>query len=242
MEKKISIITTVYNGENSIEKTIKSVINQKYLNLEYIVIDAASHDNTLSIIKKYESSIKKIVSEPDKGIWYGNNKGITHASGDIIGIINSGDEFYENSLNIVNRYFQDNNNLDFLFGTVVKKKTLYKFEPKKIWWSFNFYPAHSGGFFLTKEAQKKLGLYNPKYPCSADYDLFYKMIVKYKMKGMITKKNEIISKFDMEGYSSKMSLFDHVLEETNIRIDNKQNKLIVLMIFFLKFFKHFSKI
>ena len=119
MEKKISIITTVYNGENSIEKTIKSVINQKYLNLEYIVIDAASHDNTLSIIKKYESSIKKIVSEPDKGIWYGNNKGIAHASGDIIGIINSGDEFYENSLNIVNRYFQDNNNLDFLFGTVI---------------------------------------------------------------------------------------------------------------------------
>ena len=242
MEKKISIITTVYNGENSIEKTIKSVINQKYLNLEYIVIDAASHDNTLSIIKKYESSIKKIVSEPDKGIWHGNNKGIAHASGDIIGIINSGDEFYENSLNIINRYFQDNNNLDFLFGTVVKKKILYKFEPKKIWWSFNFYPAHSGGFFITSNAQKKLGFYNTRYPCSADYDFFYKMIVKHKMNGTITKKDELISKFDLTGYSYEMSLFEHMLEETNIRINNKQNKIIVLSLFILKFIKHFFKI
>ena len=242
MEKKISIITTVYNGENSIEKTIKSVINQKYLNLEYIVIDAASHDNTLSIIKKYESSIKKIISEPDKGLWHGNNKGIARATGDIIGIINSGDEFYENSLNIVNRYFQDNNNLDFLFGTVVKKKILYKFEPKKIWWSFNFYPAHSGGFFITSSAQKKLGFYNTRYPCSADYDLFYKMIVKYKMNGTITKKDEIISKFDLAGYSYEMSLFEHMLEEINVRINNKQNKIIVLSLFILKFIKHFFKI
>ena len=240
--KKITIITTVYNGEKTIEKTIKSVINQTNKNFEYIVIDAASKDNTLKKIKKYKRYITKIISEPDKGIYYGMNKGIRYAKGDIIAIINSGDVYYKNALKIVKKYFSQNKNLDFLFGTVLKKKLLYKYEPNKIWWSFNFYPAHSGGFFIKRSAQKKAGFYDTRYHCSADYDLFYKLIVKFKMKGMITKKNETISKFDTSGYSSKLSLFEHMIEETNIRINNKQNKLIILSIFFLKFFKNYFKI
>ena len=123
-----------------------------------------------------------------------------------------------------------------------KKKLLYKYEPKKLWWSFNFYPAHSGGFFLRKDAQDKLGLYNTRYKCSADYDLFWKMIKVFKMKGKITKKDEIISHFSPGGFSSKLSLFEHMLEETNIRINNKQNKILVLFLFITKFFKHYFKI
>jgi glycosyltransferase involved in cell wall biosynthesis len=242
MVKKLSVITTVFNGEKSIERTIESVINQKYPNLEYILIDGASTDKTLLIVEKYKNYLSKIISEPDKGIYHGINKGLNLCTGDIIVCINSGDIFFEKAFITIARYFEQNNSLDFVFGTVLKKKLLYKYEPKKIWWSFNFYPAHSGGFFIKSESQKKIGLYNTKYPCSSDYDLFYKMIVKFKMKGTITKKNEIISKFDLGGYSSKLSLFEHMLEETNIRINNKQNKIIVLTIFILKFFKHYSKI
>ena len=242
MKKKFSIITTVYNGEKTIQKTIESVISQSFDNYEYIIIDALSQDKTLEIVNKYKKYISKIISEPDKSIYEGMNKGIRSSNGEIIGIINSGDTYYKNALETVNYYFQNNKEIDFLFGTVFKRKILYKYEPKKIWWSFNFYPAHSGGFFITSNAQKKLGFYNTRYPCSADYDFFYKMIVKHKMNGTITKKDELISKFDLTGYSYEMSLFEHMLEETNIRINNKQNKIIVLSLFILKFIKHFFKI
>jgi len=239
--KKFSIITTVFNGEETIAKTIESVISQTYNNYEYIIIDAKSEDNTLKEIEKYRKYITKIISEPDKSIYEGMNKGIKVSTGEIIGIINSGDVYSNNALQIINDYFK-NDNLDFMFGTVLKKKILHKFEPKKIWWSFNFYPAHSGGFFVNKKMHEELGLYDTRYKCSADYDFFYKLIVKNKKKGTITKKEELISTFDLGGYSSKLSLFEHMLEETNIRINNGQNKLIVLLIFILKFFRHFSKI
>ena len=239
--KKFSIITTVFNGEETIAKTIESVISQTYNNYEYIIIDAKSEDNTLKEIEKYRKYITKIISEPDKSIYEGMNKGIKVSTGEIIGIINSGDVYSNNALQIINDYFK-NDNLDFMFGTVLKKKILHKFEPKKIWWSFNFYPAHSGGFFVNKKMHEELGLYDTRYKCSADYDFFYKLIVKNKKKGTITKKEELISTFDLGGYSSKLSLFEHMLEETSIRINNGQNKLIVLLIFILKFFRHFSKI
>ena len=238
---KFSIITTVYNGEKTIAKTIESVISQSYTNYEYIIIDAQSEDKTLDEINKYKKYITKIITEPDKSIYEGMNKGIKISNGDIVGIINSGDFYSKDALKTINQYFLSKN-YDFMFGTVFKKKILYKFEPSKIWWSFNFYPAHSGGFFVKKIIQDELGLYDTRYKCSADYDFFYKLIVKNRKKGSITKKNELISTFDLGGYSSKLSLFEHMLEETNIRINNGQNKLIVLMIFILKFFKHFSKI
>ena len=89
----------------------------------------------------------------------------------------------------------------------------------------------------------ELGLYDTRYKCSADYDFFYKLIVKKKKKkkGGITKKDELISTFDLGGYSSKLSLFEHMLEETNIRINNGQNKLLVLFIFVLKFLDIFLR-
>ena len=239
--KKFSIITTVFNGEETIGKTIESVISQTYNNYEYIIIDAKSEDNTLKEIEKYRKYITKVISEPDKSIYEGMNKGIKVSTGEIIGIINSGDVYSNNALQIINDYFK-NDNLDFMFGTVLKKKNFVQIWTKKIWWSFNFYPAHSGGFFVKKKMHDELGLYDTRYKCSADYDFFYKLIVKNKKKGTITKKEELISTFDLGGYSSKLSLFEHMLEETNIRINNGQNKLIVLIIFILKFFRHFSKI
>ncbi len=238
---KFSIITTVFNGEETIGKTIESVISQTYNNYEYIIVDAKSEDNTLKEIDKYKKYITKVISEPDKSIYEGMNKGIKISTGEIIGIINSGDIYSSDALKIINNYFK-NNNLDFMFGTVLKKKILYKYEPNKIWWSFNFYPAHSGGFFVKKKIHNELGLYDTRYKCSADYDFFYKLIVKNKKKGTITKRDELISTFDLGGYSSRLSLFEHMLEETNIRINNGQNKLVVLIIFILKFFRHFSKI
>src|SRR4051812_33819047 len=92
---KVSIITVAYNSQATISDTIKSVINQTYKDIEYIIIDGASTDKTLSIVESYKDKISTIVSEPDSGIFDGMNKGIQYATGDLIGILNS-DDYYEN--------------------------------------------------------------------------------------------------------------------------------------------------
>ena len=98
MKKKdnplVSIITVCFNSERTIEQTIKSVLNQTYKEIEYIIVDGQSTDGTLDIINKYSSQIAKIVSEPDEGLYHAMNKGISMATGDIVGIINS-DDWYE---------------------------------------------------------------------------------------------------------------------------------------------------
>ena len=117
---KFSVITTVFNGEKTIGRTIESVVSQTYKKYEYIIVDAQSKDNTFNEINKYKKYISKIISEPDKSIYEGMNKGIQNSNGDIIAIINSGDTYSKNALKI-NQYFVKNN-FDFMFGTVLKKK------------------------------------------------------------------------------------------------------------------------
>ena len=90
---KITIITACLNAARTVEATIRSVLDQNYPNLEYIIIDGVSTDGTLEIVDKYEDKITKIVSEPDKGIYDAFNKGISLATGDLIGILNA-DDFY----------------------------------------------------------------------------------------------------------------------------------------------------
>lgn len=92
---KFSIITVTYNAEATVEDTIQSVIAQTYRHIEYIVIDGASKDRTLSIVEKYRDSITHLVSEPDKGLYDAMNKGIRLATGDYLCFLNAGDSFHE---------------------------------------------------------------------------------------------------------------------------------------------------
>ncbi|MDQ1141074.1 glycosyltransferase family 2 protein [Pedobacter agri] len=92
---KLTVITIVYNNVRDIERTIKSVLNQTYKKIEYIIIDGKSTDGTLAIIEKYRSKVSKIVSEPDKGIYDAMNKGLAIATGDYVLFMNSGDEIYD---------------------------------------------------------------------------------------------------------------------------------------------------
>ena len=132
--------------------------------------------------------------------------------------------------------------LDFLFGSVIKSTLQYGFYPKKIYRTFGFYTTHSVGFFIKTQSQKKLGYYNTKYKYSSDYDLFYRMIVKYKMFGTSTKKNEILGFFDPGGFSSKIKYIDYLNENTQIRLDNGQNKIVVWLIHFLRLSKRIFRI
>lgn len=236
-----TIITPTKNSKKDIKKTILSLKQQKFKNFEHIIIDSNSTDGTVKILKKIKNKKTLFFSEKDKGIYDGINKGIKKAKGNVIGTLNAGDTYTKSALQIVHKYFEKNN-IEFLFGTVKKNKLKFGFYPKKLFWSFNFYPAHSSGFFIKYTAQKKIGYYNLKYKCSSDYDLFYKMIKKYKMQGLATKKNELIGRFQSGGFSQQVTLLQHIIEETRIRYDNNQNKLIVLFILVLRLIKNFYKL
>jgi glycosyltransferase involved in cell wall biosynthesis len=235
IKKKITIITVVKNAQYTLENCIKSVLAQNYNNLEYIIIDGNSSDGTKEILNKYKNNISKIITEKDDGIWDAMNKGIKIASGEIIGFLNSDDFYFDNTLEMVNKYFSKNE-IDFLFGSVQKYKLMHGYSPWKIHWSFGFYTSHSVGFFIIKKKHLEVGLYNKKY-LSADLDFFYKMIVKCKMKGMASKKKEIFGKFTKGGFSSKINYIDHLIDLNKIRIDNKQNFLFVYFLYFIKIIK-----
>jgi len=231
-KRKITIITPVKNDEKNIEKTIKSVLNQSYKKVEYIVVDGNSKDSTLEIIKKYKGKIK-FFSQKDKNLWDAINFGIKRSSGEIIGILNSNDIFFKNALNLVNTYFEKFD-IDFLFGAVKKNRVFYKFEPEKLNYRLNIYPSHSCSFFIKKKIHKKIGFYNIKYNFCADYDFFFKLFKNKKFRGMSTRKNEVVGKFNMEGISSKVPFYKFYFYEMKIRYDNGQNLIYLLFLYPIK--------
>ena len=237
-----SIITVVLNGEKHIEETIKSIITQNYKNYEYIVIDGGSIDGTLKILKKYKKKISKIICEKDKGIYDAFNKGMRIAKGEFICIVNSDDVLTKNALKIIKKYINKHPKIDFIFGSVKKHwGVLYGYRPKKIKYSWGFYSSHSTGFFIKRDSAKKVGLYNIKYKYHADYDYFYRMIVKKKMKGLATKKHEVVGIFRRGGFSSTIPYRKMFVEELKIRYNNGQSIILLLILGIYKILNYWKK-
>lgn len=233
---KFSIITVVKNDDLEISNTIKSIINQSYKNFEYLIIDGKSTDKTLEKILIFKKKINTLICESDRGIYYAMNKAIKFTRGEIIVFVNSGDLLKRNALKEVNDIFQKNKNFDYVFGTVRRhytKSTILKHgvNINRLKYNFDFATTHSTGFFLKKKMFIKHGLFNTEYKCSADYDLYYRLILKNKIKGGSTSKNKIIGIVKKGGHSSKISFLNHVCEETKIRLNNNQNLLFVILIF-----------
>ena len=241
-----SIITVVKNDERNIQKTIESILNQEFKNFEYIIIDGNSKDNTLNKINKYKESIDFIISEDDDGIYFAMNKGAALASGEFVVFVNSGDIFTPKALKIINDKIIQEVNFDFIVGTVKRhytKDIIIKsgFDKKKLKYNFDFATSHSTGFFIRNSKLKEIGLFNTKYRCSADYDIYYKLIILKNLNGISTKREELIGEVASGGFSSKISFIDHLKEETLIRLNNGQNKLIIFFIFINAIIKNFFK-
>ena len=241
-----SIITVVKNDERNIEKTIKSIFNQSFKNFEYIVIDGKSNDKTLKNLKKFKKKINHVISAKDRGIYFAMNKGAKLAKGNIVVFVNSGDTLTKNALRVVEKIFQTKKDISFVFGTVLRhytKSTILKhgFNKKKLFYNFDFATSHSTGFFLKRKIFKKLGFFNTLYKCSADYDLYYKLIIVNKELGAFTKKNDIIGEVASGGFSSKIHFINHLLEETKIRLNNNQNFFFVYLIFVNAILKYLLK-
>jgi len=240
---KISVITVVLNGGKYLEECLKSLYKQNYENLEHIVIDGGSTDNTIDIIKTYQDKIEYWCQKKDKGIYDAFNLGMQLAKGDYIGFLNSDDTYADNAFIHLERYIRSYPQLDFIFGSVKKHwGILYGYKPYKIRWSWGFYSSHSTGFFIKLKSAKKIGYYNLKYQYSSDYDYFYRMIIEHKLKGIGTKKNELFGYFRRGGFSSKINFRDHFFEEIEIRLNNKQSKFLVLIIFIYKYLKNIKKL
>ena len=243
-----TIITAVYNGERYIEQTIKSVLNQKFKNFEYIIIDGKSTDKTMEIVNKYKNKVDLIISKKDKNLWDALNKGIKLSRGKIIAIINSDDKYNSNALKIASNYFSIYPKIDFFFGAVKKTKWGFKniqkiyhgFYPKKILYKFNIYPSHSIGFFIKKKSHLRVGYYDTNLEYGSDYDFFYRMIVKYKMLGIASKKNESLGTFRPGGMSEKLPWIKILLIESKIRIKNNQNFIFVILLFLLNLLNRFK--
>ena len=239
----ITVITVVLNNEKYLEESIKSLHQQSYKNYEHIIIDGGSSDRTMEIIQKYENQIDYWCSSKDQGIYDAFNKGMKLARGRYLGFLNSDDVYEKDAFNILLKYIKNFPEKDFFFGAVKKHwGVLYGYRPYKIHWSWGFYSSHSTGFFIKTDSAKKVGFYNLKYKYSSDYDYFFRMIVQKKLKGIGTKKNEIFGTFRRGGFSSKIDFISHFFEEIKIRIDNNQNKLLILIIFVYKFLKNIKRL
>lgn len=189
----ISIVTVTYNVVNTIEKTILSIINQTYSNIEYIIIDGGSTDGTIDIIKKYTNRISYWISEPDNGIYDAMNKAINIASGDWIIFINAGDRLYNNC--VINEIFNTPfDNIEVLYGDfcseqnncIIKKESKYPFYKKKSGYR-NMGFSHQSAFVRTKWAKKYP--FDLSYKCCADYNMMYTI---YNVGGKFHYINKII--------------------------------------------------
>ena len=210
---KVSIITITYNSAQTVEETIKTVVMQDYPEIEYLIIDGRSKDKTLEIVNKYSDKIAKIVSEKDKGLYDALNKGIAHATGDVIGMLHS-DDLYANSKVISNvmQKFKEDPTVEGVYADLVfvNRKDINK--PMRVWESGEYTPGSflkgwmppHPTFFVRKEVYEKFGGFNTNLKLSADYELMLRLIHKHEIK--IAYLRETIVKMRMGGVSN-VSIF-----------------------------------
>jgi glycosyltransferase involved in cell wall biosynthesis len=186
LEVKISIITATYNSGKTIESAVQSVLSQSYPNIEHLIIDGASRDNTVELITKYQQDHPnlRLISEPDKGIYDALNKGVQLATGDIIGFLHS-DDFFENATiieQIVNTMLEHNN--DGVYGDLKyvsaenPEKTIrfWKSRPFKVsLLKKGWMPAHPT-LFLKRRVYQKHGHFDLDFKIAADYDFMLRIL------------------------------------------------------------------
>lgn len=189
---KISLITATYNSGRVLRTTLESVLKQTYSDIEYIIIDGASKDNTMDLVHEYEPLFNgriKWISEPDKGIYDAMNKGIRMATGDIVGIINS-DDFYHRTdvLSRVAEAFEEPR-VQAVYGDVrfvhpgdldktIRYYSSKVFSPKLF--RYGFMPAHPT-FFTYKKYFEEFGYYKTDYKIAADYELLVRFLYVHKL-------------------------------------------------------------
>ncbi|MEY3678354.1 MAG: hypothetical protein RI924_495 [Bacteroidota bacterium] len=203
-QPKLSIITIVYNNVRDIERTVCSVLNQTYGNVEYVVIDGASTDGTLDILKKYESRLSKLITEKDKGIYDAMNKGLAIASGDYVLFMNSGDELY--APDTLEKVFSTAVDADIYYGETEMYdenwqslgRRRHQVPAEFTWKSFRLGMSVSHQAIYIKRALTEP--YDLRYQLSADIDWVIKAAKKAQK---IVNVNAYVAKYLVGGMSKK---------------------------------------
>lgn len=223
MKVFFSIVTVVWNNVSTIERTIKSVLDQKFTNFEYIIVDGESNDGTLGVIRKYQNDSRlKLISEKDSGIYDAMNKGIMIAKGNFIHLLNS-DDFYSSD-KILSIYYEhikknkiDNSSIVYAKMNLFHNNNFLKvMKPSKSYLNKNMRMNHPT-WFVPKSIYKRIGNYNTKYKIAADFDFALRCL----------KNNCKFSKIDFPtinfalGGLSEISKIT-VLESFKVRAENKK--------------------
>jgi glycosyltransferase involved in cell wall biosynthesis len=187
---KVSIVTVTYNSAETLADTLESVLRQTYSNIEHIIVDGASTDNTVDIIRQYEPRYQgrlRWISERDSGLYDAMNKGIRMATGDVVGILNSDDFFTGNDVvEKLVKPFSDHH-VDGIYGDIhfVRDGALDKcvryyssrhFHPR--WLRFGFMPAHPS-FYARRQVYEQAGLYKTDYKIGSDYEMMVRLFRKH---------------------------------------------------------------
>lgn len=246
----ISIITATYNSAETINDTIKSVLCQTNKDFEYIIVDGGSTDETIDIVKSYESEFSgrlKWVSEKDKGIYDAMNKGIKMASGDIIGILNS-DDYYtsDDILQTIADAFKCQN-VDAIYGDIhfikdgvpdkcVRYYSSRLFSP--FWLRFGFMPAHPS-FYCKREVFDKSGLYRLDYKIGSDYEMMARLFRKHKISSRYVPKDFVTMRTGGASNSNLQSRLTLIKEDVKACRDNGiyTNELFICLKFLYKIFE-----
>lgn len=253
MIPKISLITVTFNSDKTLRDTINSVLKQTYTNIEYIVVDGLSKDNTMDIVREYEPQFEgrmKWISEKDKGLYDAMNKGVRMATGDVVGILNSDDFFTANDvLEKVAAGFDKQT--DAVYGDLhyVHPDDLQhsvRYYSSKIFkrnlMRMGFIPAHPT-FYCRRECFDKFGYYKTDYKIAADFDLLLRFIyvnrirIKYLPMDMVTMRTGGASTNGLKSRMGGMNEHLRSLRENGV----KSNRFILSLRYFYKITEYFRK-
>lgn len=188
----ISLITVTFNSAATLRDTLQSVLAQSYSNIEYIIVDGASKDGTVDIIKEYEPKFNgrmRWISEPDKGLYDAMNKGFRMATGDVVGIINSDDLLAEpDAVEKVMRCFDENPDIDAVYANLyyvaqndTSKIVRHWISGKQRSFRYGWHPAHPT-FYVKREVYQQYGLFDLEFKFAADFELMLRLIEKENIK------------------------------------------------------------
>lgn len=207
----VSIITSCYNRKDTIRDAIESVLEQDYLDIEYIIIDGASTDGTIDVIKQYEGCVSKIVSEPDSGMYEAINKGIQLATGDVIGLVHSDDMLYDSHVisDVVSCF--EKTNADFVYGdgVFVSSKNINKVIRNWIGGTYKKWKVRMGWLplhptcYIRRNVMLREGLYDESFKIAADTDLLVRYLYRACLKVAYMKR--YIIRMRMGGLSTDSS-------------------------------------
>ncbi|MBW4513572.1 MAG: glycosyltransferase [Scytonematopsis contorta HA4267-MV1] len=239
---KISIVTPVYNTASTLEKTIQSVINQSRISeLEYIIVDGGSTDGSIEIIERYLDKISVFISEKDKGVYDAMNKGISLATGDVIGIINADDWYNEGALQSIENIFIQQPDTSIVYSPIdnyVDSKYVNTFYPGSLDnLIFKFILNHPS-CFIRKSIYEQIGLFNLSYKIAADYDLIFRAYISGAKFQFI---DTPLASYSLNGMTGNLSnKFKLIQESKNVASDfvNESSKITAFkhQIFYLKWF------